>query len=238
MKLFTGECHRTSLKKVNISLGNGLVPSDKWKPLPEPVLNLICVIIWHHWVNRCGTEFISEIIKMHSLFLLFHSSELVPIFEIIPQRRQSLAYPAYSISWLIIAWWRNEPGYQQSWYWFNVPGILLHEHHETKWSPFSRQHFWTHFHEWKLLYFYQNFIEICSGDKFVTWTNDGLLKWHIYASLVLSELTDWDLNNVAHNLQIFLNVYSMKINIVHPFRLKYCVLIKISLKWVPDGQVN
>ena len=33
----------------------------------------------------------------------------------------------------------------------------------TKWPPFRRRYFQMHFHEWKLLYFYQNFAEVCSN---------------------------------------------------------------------------
>ena len=32
----------------------------------------------------------------------------------------------------------------------------------TKWMPFPRQHFQMHFHEWKVLYFDLNFIEVSS----------------------------------------------------------------------------
>ena len=31
----------------------------------------------------------------------------------------------------------------------------------VKWSPFRRRHFQTHFYEWKAVYFYSNFTEMC-----------------------------------------------------------------------------
>ena len=41
-------------------------------------------------------------------------------------------------------------------------GGINHIEAETKWPAFCRQHFPTYFLEWKLLYFYSNFSEICS----------------------------------------------------------------------------
>ena len=38
----------------------------------------------------------------------------------------------------------------------------LHEAPWTKWLPFLRRSFQMHFHEWKVLYFDQNFNEVCS----------------------------------------------------------------------------
>ena len=90
--------------------------------------------------------------------------------------------------------------------------------------PLCRQHFQTHFLEWKLMYFDWNFIEICSKGPFnnisvywfrykglalvrrkkIIWTNDGVVYWCIYASLVLNDLTHkqlefhtWVLSTVA-----------------------------------------
>ena len=74
-------------------------------------------------------------------------------------------------------------------------------------QPLRRRYFQIHFLEWKLLDLKQYFIEMChlwSNWQYVTvgtdsglapnmrqakyWTNDGLVYWHIYASLSLSEL--------------------------------------------------
>ena len=40
--------------------------------------------------------------------------------------------------------------------------VLKHIEAETKWPPFSRRHFRTHFLEWKCYNFDQNFTEVCS----------------------------------------------------------------------------
>ena len=47
------------------------------------------------------------------------------------------------------------------------PGILQHQNGqhieaETRWPPFSRQHFQMHFLQWKYMNFNQNFTEVCS----------------------------------------------------------------------------
>ena len=46
-KLLSVDSHWTSLIKVSVGSGNGLVPSGN-KPLPEPMLTQIYVTIWHH----------------------------------------------------------------------------------------------------------------------------------------------------------------------------------------------
>ena len=78
---------------------------------------------------------------------------------------------------------------------------------ERKWPPFSRWHFQMYFLEWKLLNLNKKFhwnlfpefqltyiipalVEIMA----IIWINDGLIYWHKYASLCLSDLThlSWD----------------------------------------------
>ena len=47
VKLFSGECHKIPLTRVNIESDNGLVPLGN-KPLSEPVLTNTSDDIWHH----------------------------------------------------------------------------------------------------------------------------------------------------------------------------------------------
>ena len=46
----SGECHKTSLMIRQHWHGNGLVPNDT-KPIPEPMLTLICIVIWCHYAT-------------------------------------------------------------------------------------------------------------------------------------------------------------------------------------------
>ena len=90
-----------------------------------------------------------------------------------------------------------------------VKGSVLANGHyhieaETKWPPFSRQHFQMHFLEWKYVNFYWDFTEVCSQGSIqqyssigsdngfaptrrqaIIWTNVGML--HICGEL--GELT-------------------------------------------------
>ena len=90
----------------------------------------------------------------------------------------------------------------------NPPESIQQTDTKTKWSPFRRRIFCTHFRKWKLLYFDSNLIEVCSqGSNWqcvligsdnglepnrrqaIIWSNAFLVCWRIYASLVLDELT-------------------------------------------------
>ena len=78
----------------------------------------------------------------------------------------------------------------------------------TKWLPFRRRYFQMHFREWKVLFFYQNFTEVCSlGSNWdlvsvgsgnglapkrrlvIIWTNADPVHWRIYAALGGYELS-------------------------------------------------
>ena len=67
-------------------------------------------------------------------------------------------------------------------------------------DAFRRRYFQMHFCEWKVLYFDENFIEVCSYGiglynglasnrrQAVIWTNADLIRWRIYAALRGDEL--------------------------------------------------
>ena len=93
---------------------------------------------------------------------------------------------------------------------FEPWSISWHMEAETKWSPFCRQHFQSHFLEWKLLCFDSNFTGICyQGSnrrlasiclvnglapyrrQAINWTNAGLVHWSIYFTWSQWDFSHW-----------------------------------------------
>ena len=82
-----------------------------------------------------------------------------------------------------------------------ILSLLLHIEAETKWLPFSRRQFsnvfsWMktfelqlRFH-WSLFPRAQLFPALPTRWQAIVWTNDGLVYWHIYASLGHNELNE------------------------------------------------
>ena len=69
--------------------------------------------------------------KMHLYFVSFVETETVKVNEIHLLGRENHAYTVYlimSISWLLIAWWCNEPGHQQQCNWPSFCGIFCWPH--------------------------------------------------------------------------------------------------------------
>ena len=52
-------------------------------------------------------------------------SETTESVETLPDRRQGLIYRGQSVSWLLVTWWRREPGHQQLRYLHIFPGNNL-----------------------------------------------------------------------------------------------------------------
>ena len=101
---------------------------------------------------------------------------------------------------LISRWWRG------------LNSIYLIPHpttppNKTKWLQFRRRYIQMHFREWKVLYFDQNFTEVCSSRsnwqyislglgnglvpnrrQAIIWTNADQIHWPIYAALGGDEL--------------------------------------------------
>ena len=71
-----------------------------------------------------------------------------------------------------------------------------------KWLLFCRSQFQMHFLKTKCLIVKQNFIDICFEgliDKQWTWTNDGLVSWHLYAPYIPHTQNDpWAMPRIWH----------------------------------------
>ena len=71
---------------------------------------------WWNGNSQCA-EFIFGNIKMYLYFLSFLNNEMVQVVKFLCCGRQGHVYLGWSIPWLLMSWWRKEPGHQQSWYW-------------------------------------------------------------------------------------------------------------------------
>ena len=68
-------------------------------------------------LNPLRAKFFRGNIKIYLHFVSYLHIDTMQIIEILPQIRQEPTYSTLSISWLLISWWRKEPGHQQPWYW-------------------------------------------------------------------------------------------------------------------------
>ena len=82
------------------------------------------------WINPCRAELILGIIKRYLHFPVFLDIVLPWVPDVLTHGREGPVYPTWSIPWLLMPWWRKEPGQQQPWYWPSSPGIFQFQHHK------------------------------------------------------------------------------------------------------------
>ena len=60
-------------------------------------------------------------------------------------------YTAVSIAWLLMAWWRQEQGHQQPWYWPCSPGIFQFQHRKGEDRNFLLYRLFDLWYQWEIL---------------------------------------------------------------------------------------
>ena len=90
----------------------------------SPILHCITldlVILRPIWItyniNSLHAKFCRGNINIHLHFMSLLHIDMTQVLKILPQVRPEPTYSTWSISWLLMSWWRKEPGHQQQWYW-------------------------------------------------------------------------------------------------------------------------
>ena len=65
---------------------------------------------------------------IHLHFLSFHNTGMMQVFETFPHGRQNPICFTWLTPWLLMTWWRKEPGHHQPWYWPSLYGIFHFMH--------------------------------------------------------------------------------------------------------------
>ena len=79
-------------------------------------------------INPLRANFLWGKINIYLHFVWFLHIDTTQVVEILPQIRQEPTYSTKSISWLLMSWWRKEPGHQQPWYWSRQTKITRSSH--------------------------------------------------------------------------------------------------------------
>ena len=99
-------------------------PWNKWWPTSWTPY----YIIRSQRVNPLRAKFFRGSINIYLHFMSFLHIDLTQVLKILPQVREGPTYSIYSISWLLMSWWRKEPGHQQPWHWCSQTEITRSPH--------------------------------------------------------------------------------------------------------------
>ena len=154
-------------------------------------------------VNPLHAKFFRRNKNIYLHFMSFLHIDMTQVVEILPQVRQGPTYSTESVSWVLMSWWRKEPGHQQPWYWPSETE-LTRSPHINGYNSVDSSH-------WQ-----QN----CQSQIRIRCLFDGQnTNMFIHLSINKMDAILWI---------PFWNVFSWM----------YRILIKISLKFVPEGLID